>query len=302
MRKKGVICLLIAGTLWGFMGFFVRHMMALGLDKIQVIFMKMLIGSVFLAAFMLVKDPSLFRIRRWRDLWFLAASGVISLLGFNFFYYKAMEVTTLALAGVLLYVSPGIAMLLSAAIFKEKITPRKIFALFVLFGGCASAGGVFGGEQYITVGGFLLCMAAAFCYGLYSIFGRIAVIHGYHAYTTTFYNMIFCLIATLPLVDYAGLASAMSPPLFAYSCGIAIPCAAIAYLFYTSGLKYTEAGEASMLATMEAVVAVLVSVLLFDEPMTKWIFLGILLILGGIALMSGIFPGQRKEKCNNFSN
>lgn len=295
MRKKGMICLLIAGTLWGFMGFFVRHMMALGLEQLQVIFMKMLIGSVTLAAFLLSKDPSLFRIPRWQDVWFLAASGLISLLGFNFFYYKAMEVTTLALAGVLLYVSPGIAMLLSAVIFKEKITPRKIIALFVLFGGCASAGGVFGGEQYITAGGFFLCMAAAFCYGLYSIFGRIAVNHGYHAYTTTFYNMVFCLVGVSPFVDYHGLVNAMSPQLFAYSCGIAIPCAAIAYVFYTSGLKYVEAGEASMLATMEAVVAVLVSVFLFGEAFTGWILLGIILIIGGIGIMSGVF--QRRNCC-----
>lgn len=287
VRKKGVCCLLIAGTLWGFMGFFVRNMMALGFDQLQVIFMKMLLGIVFLAAFLLAKDPSLFRIRRWRDLWFLAASGLISLLGFNFFYYKAMEVTTLALAGVLLYVAPGIAMLLSAVIFKERITPRKIIALFILFGGCAAAGGVLEGEWSITLSGFLLCMGAAFCYGLYSIFGRIAVERGYHAYTTTLYNMIFCFLGTLPLVDFSGLVAVMSPPLFAYSCGIAIPCAAIAYVFYTSGLKYVEAGEASMLATVEAVVAVLVSVFLFDEAMTVGILAGILLIIGGIALMSG---------------
>lgn len=295
MRKKGVLFLLASGSLWGFMGFFVRHMMVLGLDQIQVIFLKMLIGSVFLGVFLCVKDVSLFRIHHWKDLWFLAASGLISLLGFNFFYYKAMEITTLALAGALLYVAPGIAMLMSVLIFKEAITPKKIFALFVILGGCGCAGGIFGGEQYISLLGFMLCFGAAFCYGLYSILGHVAVEHGYHAYTTTFYNMVFCLIGTLPLVDYSGLAEAMTPMLFVYSCGIAIPCAAIAYVLYTAGLEYVEAGEAAMLATMEAVVAALVSVFLFGEPMTGWIFLGILLIIGGICIMNYVPKWKKKD-------
>lgn len=49
-----------------------------------------------------------------------------------------------------------------------------------------------------------------------------------------------------------------------------------------------------MLATVEAVVAVLVSVFLFDEAMTVGILAGILLIIGGIALMSSGASRQNK--------
>lgn len=285
MRKKGVFFLLMAGTLWGFMGFFVRNMMALGLDQVQVIFIKMLFGTVFLASFFLIKDPSLFRVE-WKHLWFFVASGLISQLGFNFFYYKAMEVTTLALAGVLLYVAPGITMLLSAALFREKITIRKVVSLFVIFGGCACAGGVFGGELYLTFLGFFLCFIAAFCYALYSIFGRIAVNKGYRSYTITFYTMLFCLVGSLPLVNYGGIVEAMWPMLILFGFGLGVPCAAIACVFYNCGLQYVDAGEAAMLATMEPVVAALVSVFIFGEPMTGWILLGIVLIIGGICIMN----------------
>ena len=286
MRKKGVLLLLFAGILWGCMGYFVRHLTALGLDQVQIIFFKMLIGAIVLFLFMLIKYPRLLCIKRWQDLWFLAASGLISMFGFNFFYFKAMEVTTLALAGVLIYVSPGITLLLSAVIFKEKITVKKICALLLIFGGCISAGGVIGGVNNITIGGFLLCMGAAFCYGLYSIFGRIAVNHGYHPYTTTLYNMIFCFLGCLPLVDFSGIIASLSPALLAYSCGLSIFCAAVAYVFYTAGLQYVEASEAAMLATMDAVTAVIISVFVFDELLTVWTVLGIVLIIGGICVMN----------------
>lgn len=55
-----------------------------------------------------------------------------------------------------------------------------------------------------------------------------------------------------------------------------------------------EAGDASMLATVEVVVAVLVSVFLFDEAMTVGILAGILLSIGGIALMSSGASRQNK--------
>lgn len=286
MRRKGVVFLLLAGILWGCMGFFVRNMMSLGLDQIQIIFFKMFIGLIFLFVFLLIIKPELLRLHHWRDLWFLGLSGLLSMFGFNFFYFKAMEVTTIALAGVLIYVSPGITLLLSALLFHEKITVQKVCALLLIFGGCVSAGGVIGGAQNITTEGFIFCMGAAFCYGTYSIFGRIAVDHGYHPYTTTFYNMVFSLIGCLPLVDFSGIISCMSMELMMYGCGLSIPCAAIAYVFYTAGLQYVEASEAAMLATMDAVTAVIISVFVFGELLTVWTVLGVILIIGGICVMN----------------
>ncbi|MBQ2765002.1 MAG: DMT family transporter, partial [Firmicutes bacterium] len=125
MKKVGYLVILLSGVLWGTMGFFVRHLIALGLDQIQIIFMKMLIGMICISAFLLVKDRSLLKIRL-KDWWIFAGCGIVSMLGSNFCYYKAMEYTTLAVAVVILYIAPAVAMLVSALIFKEKVTPAKL--------------------------------------------------------------------------------------------------------------------------------------------------------------------------------
>ena len=57
------------------------------------------------------------------------------------------------------------------------------------------------------------------------------------------------------------------------------------YLFYTSGLAKVESGKASIMASLEPVVASLVGVIAFGEPMTAMTAIGIFCVLGGVAIL-----------------
>ena len=285
MRKIGFFAILISGALWGIMGFFVRHLIALGLGQIQIIFMKMLIGMICIGGIILIKDRSLLKIRI-KDFWIFAGCGIISMLGSNYCYYKAMEYTTLAVAVVILYIAPAVTMLASALLFKEKVTPAKIAALFIVFGGCICAGGLLSGEQTVTTVGLLLSLASGLFFGFNGIFSRFAVNRYYSPYTTAFYNMFFCFLGTLPFMDFSGLVAAVSAQMLLHSCGLGVLCAAVPYVVYTVGLRYIEPGEAAMLATSELIVASFVSVLVFHEPFSLWLLLGTGLIILGICIMN----------------
>ena len=63
-------------------------------------------------------------------------------------------------------------------------------------------------------------------------------------------------------------------------------CTVAPYLLYTKGLEGVESGQAAILATVEPVVAALVGILVFREPVTVGKLLGIILILAAIVLMS----------------
>ncbi|MCL6581670.1 MAG: EamA family transporter, partial [Firmicutes bacterium] len=58
----------------------------------------------------------------------------------------------------------------------------------------------------------------------------------------------------------------------------------LAYLLYTTGLGLMEAGRASIVATVEPVVAALLGVLLLGEIFDGWQWLGGGLVLTGVAL------------------
>ena len=57
------------------------------------------------------------------------------------------------------------------------------------------------------------------------------------------------------------------------------------YIFYTAGLAEVESGKASIMASLEPVVAALTGVVVFGEPVTALTAVGILCVLGGVAIL-----------------
>ena len=60
----------------------------------------------------------------------------------------------------------------------------------------------------------------------------------------------------------------------------------IPFLAYTLGLRTVEASKAGILATIEPMVATLIGMLVFSEPLTLLSGLGIVLILAAVILLN----------------
>ena len=60
----------------------------------------------------------------------------------------------------------------------------------------------------------------------------------------------------------------------------------IAYLTYTIGLAYMEAGRASILASIEPVVATLIGFFLYKERLSWMTLLGVVLVLGSAIVVN----------------
>lgn len=60
-----------------------------------------------------------------------------------------------------------------------------------------------------------------------------------------------------------------------------------AYVLYTTGLKYLEASKASILATIEPIVAVVSGVLFLGDQLMGWQVLGIAFVLYSAVLVAG---------------
>ena len=57
------------------------------------------------------------------------------------------------------------------------------------------------------------------------------------------------------------------------------------YFLYTRGLVDVEGGKASILASIEPVVASVAGVIAFGEPLSLWVVLGLVCILTAIYLL-----------------
>lgn len=286
MKNKYVASVILAGSLWGFMGFFRRTLDSMGISAIGCIAVRCVFAAVLFGAVVFFGDRNAFKVKL-KDLWIFIGSGVVSLLVFGVCYFKAMDYMSLSAAAILLYTAPCFVILFSALLFKEKLTGQKLLAMLLAFAGCCLVSGIGGGGARITPVGLVLGLASGVCYALYSIFSRFALNRGYSSLTINFYS---CLLAAVGATIIGGteyvpvITSSAQNFGFAFATGL-VTCF-LPYLLYTRGLVGLENGKASIMASIEPVVATVVGVVIYHEALTGLSAAGIVLVLGAIVLLN----------------
>ena len=247
-RKRGFgpLLIILAGCFWGSMGIFVRKLTAVGFSSVQIVAIRVTLAALFFCLLLLAKDRSGFRIAL-RDLPLFLGLGFGSILFFTVCYFTAISMMPLSTAAILLYTSPIWIMLMSVLFFREKLNGRKLAALALAFAGCVLVSGISG--EGVTPAGLLIGLGSGIGYGLYSILGTLA------------WLLFFC-------------------------CLTALVTAVVPFLAYTLGLRTVEASRAGIIATVEPMVATLVGILVFSEPLTLLSGAGILLILSAVVILN----------------
>lgn len=286
MKKyASYFCVIVGASLWGFIGLFTRQLAAAGVSVMNIVTIRNFGGMVLLVLIFLVKDRSVFRIR-WKHLPIFLGTGLISVLSLAWCYFSCQQICSLAVAGILLYLAPSFVVLMSAVLWKEPLTKRKIAALVLALAGCALVSGVIGGRFDISFKGFLLGVGAGFCYATYTVFAHYALQH-YGSYTLIVWTFIVSGVGSLLFLQPAGMAQAFTQPgaLWAMA-GLVVIATVLPYFFYTHGLTGVEGGKASIIASVEPVVASLIGIFVFHETPTLWVVLGIVCVLGGVVLLA----------------
>ena len=293
---KSALLVMLAGVLWGSTGLFVRPLSEMGLTSTDIVFLKLLLTAVIVAVILLVKDRKLFRIRL-KDLWCFVGTGIISIVLFSVCYYNTIAKTSMAVAAILLYTSPAFIILLSAPLFKEKLTGRKITALALVFAGLVFVTGVLGGGGRLTLGVILSGLGSGLFYGLYSIFGRYALEKGYDPFTINFYTFLLAAVSSGFIGSPANVLSVMTASAgnMLFGVAFAVVISLVPFLVYTIGLRNLENGQAAIIASIEPVVAALLGVIVMGEKMTTSVLIGTILVLAGI-VVSNIGPKKSLEQ------
>ena len=283
---------MIGASLWGGIGVFFNMLSDVGFTQMQVVAIRVTAAAVALTLYLLATDRAKLRVKL-RDCWCFVGTGIVSLVFFNWCYFTAIQMTSLAVAAVLLYTSPIFVMLFSAVLFHEALTPRKLVALVVTFIGCVFVAGVFGGENAYSPLGIFIGICSGVGYALYSIFGRFALEKGYSSVTISEYTFVFATISAVPLSMIWQAAPLLAQPqTLVGALGIGVLCCVFPFILYTQGLAGVETGKAAILATMEPAVAAVLSFLLYQEPLFNLKGVGILLIFAAVAMLNQ--PAKKK--------
>lgn len=280
------ICVLLAGILWGCIGILQRTMNEAGFAAMEIVTVRSVVTSVCMVVFLLLYNRKLLQIKL-KDVWCFIGTGMLSIVFFNFCYLSCMQYTTLSVAAILLYTAPSFVMVMSFFLFKEKFTGLKVLALILSFAGCVLVSGGIGSSD-IGVKGILYGLGAGFGYALYSIFGKYAIKKGYGSYTITAYTFLFstlgCMLFSKPSAIWLKM-SGQAPSKIVLELLLIIAVSVCAYILYTQGLAGLENGKSALLASIEPVVATLVSLLIYKEGMGMMVGVGIVLVLASIIIV-----------------
>lgn len=285
MIQSAYLSIISGACLWGLIALFFKFLSACGFSPLQVVTLRVLVAALLMTAIILKIDPGLLKIR-WRDSWLFIGTGLLSLVFFNYCYFRAIDGSSISIAVLLLYTAPVFVMLLSLILFGEKFTGRKMLALLATFCGCGLITGIFASKLALTAEAFAFGLASGFGYALYSIFGKLAL-RRYSTLTITAYTFYFATLGALPLADPQQLFTLLADwRAAAGALAIALICTVAPYLLYTRGLQDVDAGQASILATLEPLVAAAVGIFVFGEEVTAAKILGMALILASIFILN----------------
>jgi DME family drug/metabolite transporter len=280
MVFRGYAFIVAAAVLWGMIGPFSRLAFQEGIAPMEVAFWRALLAWVLFGGHAMIRhEVSLDR----KDIPYILVFGVCGVSLFYFVYQMAVKQGGAALAAVLLYTAPAWVIVLSRIFLKESITPTKISAVVLTIIGISAismgkGAGQDGSPVSVSAIGFGL--SSGFCYSLYYIFGKHFT-GRYSAYNLFLYVLPIGALGLLPWVAF----TPKTPTAWLALISLAIICTYGANACYYLGLKYLEAGRASITATLEPVVAAVIAYFWWGEVFTVQSYMGSAVILSAVVLM-----------------
>ena len=284
MKTKAYLYIISSAAFWGLIGLFVRILSAQGFTPMQIVAIRATSSALLMVPILLKMGIHHFKINP-KTVLPLVGMGVVSLTFSNFCYFNCIEFSSLAVAALLLYTAPIFVMLMSLVLFGESFNFAKGVALGATFLGCAFVTGAFDSDVSLSLAGLLFGLGSGIGYALYSIFGKYAI-RNYSTLTITTYAFIFASISSIPLANFTGDLKYFEPATLWSALGLAALSTVIPYLLYTWGLEEVEAGRASILATVEPLVATAVGIAVFSEPVTLHKLIGTVLICSSIIILN----------------
>ncbi len=272
----GYLYMLTAAFLWGLIGPVSRLAFTYGLTPLEVAFWRAVFGGLLFGSHAFLIG----RIRvAWRDLPSVLSFGLIGVALFYASFQLAVQAGGGAMAAVLLYTAPAWVALLSWLFLKEPMNLHKLMALFLTLVGVAGVS-LQGGDVQIRPAGVFWGLLSGLTYALYYLFGKI-YLQRYETPTLFAYAMPVGALSLLPLISF----HRAELPAWGAIAFLTVCSTYLAYSIYYAGLRRLEATRAAVVATLEPVVAMVVSYWMWGERFGPLGYLGAALVILGVFTM-----------------
>ena len=218
--------------------------------------------------------------------------GMFGVAASNYFYYVAIQKTSVAIAIILQYTAPVWVLLYVAARGQQKLTLQKIAAVAVAVTGIALTIGIVGSHAALQLDtyGVIAGLLASFSFAFYNVGGHhiLARYDRWRVLTWTLLSSaVFWLLVNPPWkVVAAHYTLAQWGFLFVFSMISVLG----SFSLYFLGLQYLEPTRAIIASCLEPVFSILLAAAILSEGVRPVQTVGIVLVLSAIVIVQ--LPGR----------
>ncbi len=294
--NRAFIYIILGAALWGTIGWYVKNLYSYGFTPMEVVTLRAWSAAIILVIYLIISSPKKLKLNSIRDIKYFIGTGIFSIIFFNYCMFTAIELSTIPVATALLYTAPAFVTLLSFFLFKEALTRLKIIAILITLMGTALVVGLIPlNLATFQLTSILFGLGSGIGYALYSIFSKFAL-KKYSSLSITTYTFIVAAVTLLPFFPYQEkFHMLLDPSVLFYAFGLGFLPTAFAYIIYTHGLNNTEASKASILTTVEPVVATLIGIFIFHETFSFIQMIGMACIIGAVILIQAYSSPKLKN-------
>jgi DME family drug/metabolite transporter len=286
-RLAGYAFALCAGAIWGTTGPLSTALYAESAKLTAVGFWRITLATIgFLVYGIFARD--LFKIDK-KGLLIVGVLGGALVALFEVAYQYAIAGVGVAGASALLYTAPVMVAVLAYFFLQEALTPLRIaLAVMVMVGVSLTVNGAVNQEAAThsasrfagIVGGFL----SAGSYAGTAVMARFAVPR-YGAVKVLFWEILGGTVILGILLPLMG--QTPSPPsgvaAWSYIVALGIGAVLAANFFFFAAVKRIDAAPTAVAASIEPLVGSLLALLMFDQQLRWFGWLGLLMVIGGVA-------------------
>lgn len=286
----GVLVLVVANVCFSAKAVIVKLMYRYGVDAQTVIALRMLTAFPFYAAvaLYLYRRPDNVRLaaREWLA---ISGLGILSYYVSSMLDFLGLQYVTASVERLVLYTYPTMVLVLSALLFKKRISGMQYAALVLTYLGVVLAFAAekgFSGQKDLMRGG-LLVFSGAFTYSFYVVFTGQYV----HRFGSAKFTCYAVMAAALPTLIQSGVHNRLDlfqlpVQVYVLSVWLAVVATVIPTFLIVEGIRIAGANNAGIIGFVGPVATIALGYVFLGEPVTALQLLGTAVVLAGVGLLS----------------
>ncbi|MCX8006646.1 MAG: DMT family transporter [Coriobacteriia bacterium] len=284
-RTSALVTVVVSAACFGTLGVLASLAYGEGMRPLPLLVWRFALVALLMGAYQAVKDPAAL-VAGASDLWRYAALSITGYGAASVCYFFALTHASASIVAVLLYTYPAIVSVLSAILFRERMTSARVAAIALTAAGCALVVEAFAPGSHASIAGVALGVGAGLGYAVFNVLsyrwlpGRSRLVIMTYTFALSAMAIAAVCVASGQDLSPAGWTPAGWVLLAAI---VAVPTVA-AVLLYLGGMRRLGASQAAIVSTTEPLFTICFAAVVLGERLSAAQALGAALVLAGVVL------------------